>query len=67
MYVCLCKAVTDTQIRQAVDDGAKSIKDLRRNLGVSSQCGRCSCTAKDLLKEYKQEIAQFDSSLWTMA
>ena len=34
MYVCLCKGITDTQIRAAIQDGASSLRDLRNNLGV---------------------------------
>ena len=41
MYVCVCKAVTDTQIREAAQGGARTLKDLRRELGVTRDCGRC--------------------------
>ena len=43
MYVCVCKAVTDRQIREAVFDGARTLRDLRKQLGVASECGRCAC------------------------
>lgn len=56
MYVCLCKGVTDSQITQAVAAGAKSIKDLRRDLGVATQCGRCSCVAREMVKELKTQV-----------
>lgn len=51
MYVCLCKGVTDKQIRKAVDEGARSIRDLRQQFGVGSQCGKCTCCARDVLHE----------------
>jgi bacterioferritin-associated ferredoxin len=51
MYVCVCKAVTDRQIREAAMGGARTLKDLRRDLGVSSDCGRCAPCARDCLKE----------------
>ena len=51
MYVCVCHAVTDRQIREAADQGAKTLKDLRRELGVTSECGRCATCAKACLKQ----------------
>lgn len=54
MYVCICNAVTDKQIRQAVEDGAGSMRELRKQLGVCSDCGKCGPSAKEILQEYKQ-------------
>ena len=50
MYVCLCRAVTDKQIRQAVADGASNLRDLRTRLGVASQCGKCARCALGLVR-----------------
>ncbi len=49
MYVCLCKAVTDTQIRDAVDEGLVSFEQVQRKLDVSSVCGTCACEVKDVI------------------
>ena len=51
MYICLCNSVTENDIRACVEDGARSMRDLRRELGVASQCGKCACHARDLLKD----------------
>ena len=32
MYVCLCKGITDTQIRAAVADGASSLREVHNTL-----------------------------------
>lgn len=53
MYVCVCKAVTDRDIRDAVAEGATTLRDLRRTLGVSTGCGRCAPCARDVLEESK--------------
>jgi bacterioferritin-associated ferredoxin len=50
MYVCVCQAVTDREIHQAAKDGAKTISDLRRDLGVGIECGRCVSCARKCLK-----------------
>lgn len=59
MYVCLCKGITDRHIRDAVIDGAASLADLRRQLGVSSQCGQCACTARSIIQETRCDMASF--------
>ncbi len=46
MYVCICHAVTDTQIREFFSGGDKTLFDLRRELKVGTQCGRCNCSAR---------------------
>jgi bacterioferritin-associated ferredoxin len=51
MYVCVCQAVTDRQIREAVQSGARTLRDLRRDLGVTRDCGRCASCARDCLNE----------------
>ena len=55
MYVCVCHAVTDRQIREAAQGGARSLKDLRRDLGVTRDCGRCASCAHECLREANGE------------
>jgi bacterioferritin-associated ferredoxin len=54
MYVCVCHAVTDRQIREAAEGGARTLKDLRRDLGVTRDCGRCASCARECLQEANQ-------------
>jgi bacterioferritin-associated ferredoxin len=49
MIVCVCKAVSDRQIRAAVKGGASSLRDLTRELGVGTCCGKCLPEAKSAL------------------
>jgi bacterioferritin-associated ferredoxin len=51
MYVCLCKGITDSQIRAAIEDGASSFKEVRNTLGVASQCGKCGILTREILRE----------------
>ncbi len=51
MYVCLCTGVTDRQIREAAENGVTSMRQLGKELGVGRQCGRCACTAREILRE----------------
>lgn len=51
MYVCICKGITDHQIRQAVDEGASSFQQVRNTLGVASKCGSCEELARSIVDE----------------
>jgi bacterioferritin-associated ferredoxin len=50
MYVCVCNAVSDRQVRAAVAGGARSLEDLSLALGVGAGCGCC----RDAAQEYIQ-------------
>jgi bacterioferritin-associated ferredoxin len=49
MYVCICAAVSDRQIKQAVREGACSVDQLAASLGVGTVCGCCREMAQDIL------------------
>ncbi len=49
MIVCVCRRITDHQIRQAAADGAVSLECLQFELGVATQCGRCADCASSVL------------------
>ena len=51
MIICICKAVSDRHIRSAVRGGASSLRDLSRELGVGSCCGKCVPEARATLSE----------------
>ena len=58
MYVCMCNAVTDGEIRNAVALGARSLADLRTTLGVASCCGECAAYADNLVAESARAFAE---------
>ena len=49
MYVCVCKAVTDAQIKRVINEGVSSRRELFKCLGVGSDCGKCNPQVKELL------------------
>jgi bacterioferritin-associated ferredoxin len=49
MIVCVCKAVSDRQIRAAVKQGATCMRDLTRELGLGTCCGKCVPEARATL------------------
>ena len=58
MYVCVCNAITDKQIRKAAESGIKDLWALQAELGVASNCGSCKDVASEILAEYRgRELA----------
>ena len=54
MYVCICKAITDKQIRRAAAAGVDNLYELRAHLGVAEGCGSCADQAQSILNEANQ-------------
>ena len=57
MYVCICNAVTDHDIRQAAEAGCTSLAELTMRTGAGSCCGSCTDTAAELLAETRAAAA----------
>jgi bacterioferritin-associated ferredoxin len=51
MIVCVCKAVSDRHIRAAVKGGATRLKDLSRQTGLGTCCGKCLPEARSTLAD----------------
>lgn len=49
MFICVCNAISESQVRSAVAAGARSLSDLQSQLGVGACCGCCSETATEYL------------------
>jgi len=60
MYVCVCNAITDKQIRKAAECGARNIRDLQSKLGVATNCGSCKEVATEILQESRQQTRTFE-------
>ncbi|MFO1258579.1 MAG: (2Fe-2S)-binding protein [Gammaproteobacteria bacterium] len=62
MYVCLCRGVTDSEIKEAISQGTRTFQGLCQQLGVAQQCGKCDCEVKEMLLEFApQEATQLES------
>ncbi len=51
MYICICKAVTDGQIRTAIHNGICTHRQLIHCFGVGKDCGKCNKEVSELLKQ----------------
>ena len=58
MIVCVCRRISDHQIREAAASGAHSLECLQFDLGVATQCGRCADCASRVLCEARSSAHQ---------
>lgn len=59
MYVCICNAVTDKQIRKAAREGCTSLRELSCRTACSTTCGKCARMAREILDE---ELKRMDEN-----
>lgn len=56
MYICLCNAVKQSQIEEAIDNGFTTFEGLQEHLEVAMNCGACTNDVLRILTEKtKQE------------
>ena len=58
MYVCLCNAITDRDVRaEAARDGS-TVASIYRGLGKRPQCGKCAALMRQLLRETTEPLQE---------
>jgi bacterioferritin-associated ferredoxin len=55
MYICLCNAITEREIRACAEEGACTLGDLEHRLGLGAGCGRCKHLAREVLNDTRPE------------
>jgi bacterioferritin-associated ferredoxin len=63
MYICLCNALTDQDIRQAVLAGAERPSEVYRACGGHLQCGTCSRDVQRIINETCRDYACASASI----
>jgi bacterioferritin-associated ferredoxin len=54
VIVCLCNALTDTQLSDAVAQGARRPRDVYAACDCKAQCGTCTRTILSLIRDAQQ-------------
>lgn len=49
MYVCICNAITDGEVRTLADQGCRTVAQVYRALECQPQCCKCAADIRDLL------------------
>jgi bacterioferritin-associated ferredoxin len=60
MYVCICRAVTETMVRGCIAEGARTVKDVVIRSEAGTGCGTCVSKIIALLGAHTDEL---DSAL----
>ena len=50
MIVCVCHAVNDRRIREAIERGARSVSDVARQCRAGTDCGACCPNIRDMVE-----------------
>lgn len=58
MYVCVCHAVTEGDVRDKVAAGATTPKSVRAACGMRPGCGACVRRIRSMLDDYAAERAE---------
>ena len=52
---CECMSVTVGMIKEAVENGAKTLEEVQEATGAGGGCGACSEYVENLVKEFVKE------------
>ncbi len=63
MYVCICRQITDSQIREVCREGTSRMADIRERLGLASECGKCGRHALSIVSEFKGSATFVNAAL----
>ncbi|WP_394261668.1 bacterioferritin-associated ferredoxin [Moraxella boevrei] len=64
MFVCICNAVKEAQIKQAIADGHDTLEALQKELDVATCCGGCQPMIEDYLSDFANKLVQFNPKLY---
>jgi bacterioferritin-associated ferredoxin len=59
MFVCVCHAITDREIRDADDSGVEHVDQLEELCGAGSGCGSCRHMAQELIDARRMEAQSY--------
>ena len=51
MFVCVCHAVSDKEVRSAIDAGATTREAVTRACRAGGDCGACHQTIEDMIED----------------
>ena len=50
MIICLCRAVSDREVRRAITDGCATVSELRAACKAGTGCGKCVPALREMLE-----------------
>ncbi|WP_343560040.1 (2Fe-2S)-binding protein [Kiloniella sp. b19] len=59
MYVCICNAFNQRDVRTAYDNGARTVGSVYKAMNCKPQCGKCKCDIRSVLEKSALEEVDF--------
>ena len=56
MYVCICNAVRESEVRKVISEGAREVDEVYRALDIEPQCGTCRSFIKEMVSEGPSKV-----------
>jgi bacterioferritin-associated ferredoxin len=57
MYVCVCLAVSESEVQKAIENGATTREAVTRACGAGGDCGACHGTIRTMIEEHLEDAA----------
>jgi bacterioferritin-associated ferredoxin len=52
MFVCVCRAVTEQEVKVAIETGASTVQSVTRACCAGDDCGACHGAIQDMIDEH---------------
>ncbi|TWT03204.1 bacterioferritin-associated ferredoxin-like protein [Reyranella sp. CPCC 100927] len=65
MYVCICNAVNERAVRDAIGRGCRTVGEVYRSCGARPQCGKCGIDIARCIQQQRRETSS--DSPWPLA
>jgi bacterioferritin-associated ferredoxin len=62
MFVCVCHAVTDDKVEQAIHAGATTREAVTRSCRAGGDCGACHGHIEDMIEAHSERTEQLIAS-----
>ena len=56
MYVCVCKAVPQKCVQDAIEGGAETREDVTKACGAGGDCGSCHRYIEKMIDQHQQRV-----------
>ncbi len=56
MFICVCNAVTDREVRAAIDSGCRTREEVTAKCRAGGDCGSCHHMIEDMVEEHEEKL-----------
>jgi bacterioferritin-associated ferredoxin len=52
MFICVCHAISDREVRSAIEGGATTREEVTRSCRAGGDCGACHQTIEEMIEDH---------------